>query len=206
MTHLTFDEISELAESRTEHPHMAACAECRETLRKVRELITAAHALPRDAAPPPEVWTALRSRVSRERAPARSRTWLLYSGWVAAAAVLVLAVWMNGRAPGRLDKLKAAQLSTSSAADPVVLLAVEKNYVGTVADLRLALESQRASLAPATIRVLEHSLAAIDTAIAEAREALARDPANEMLVRILSANYERKVELLQRATELSSSS
>jgi hypothetical protein len=60
-------------------------------------------------------------------------------------------------------------------------------------------------LSPATVRVVERSLATIDTAIAEARAALASDPANRSLVEILSANYERKVELLQRATELSSS-
>ena len=51
----------------------------------------------------------------------------------------------------------------------------------------------------------ERSLATIDSAIAEARAALAADPANEALVRNLSAHYERKVELLHRATELSSS-
>ena len=72
-------------------------------------------------------------------------------------------------------------------------------------ELPRTLDSQRATLAPYTVRVVERSLATIDSAIAEARAALAADPANEALVRILSAHYERKVELLQRATELSSS-
>jgi len=53
---------------------------------------------------------------------------------------------------------------------------------------------------------VERSLATIDTAIAEARVALTSDPGNQALVEILSSNYERKVDLLQRATELAPSS
>ena len=110
--------------------------------------------------------------------------------------------------PGPDRKAKGAKLARTPQPDASAMLvfAVEKNYVSTVAELRETLETQRASLSPATIRVLEHSLAAIDTAIAEAREALANDPANQTLVGILSANYQRKVELLQRATQLPSSS
>ena len=43
--------------------HLSECAACRETLRGVRELVAAARGLPRDVAPPPEVWGALRDRV-----------------------------------------------------------------------------------------------------------------------------------------------
>ncbi|MGH7678062.1 MAG: anti-sigma factor family protein [Gemmatimonadaceae bacterium] len=210
MNHLTFDQLSALAEgpepqAQSAEHHLAQCAECRETLAKLRQLIAAAHALPRDVAPPPEVWTALRSRVSHQVPRARAQTRWMYGGWIAAAAVVVLAVGMNVLMPARSNKAKAAKVAATPAT-PVLVLAVDRNYLATVAELRLTLESQRSTLSPATIRVLEHSLAAIDAAIAEAREALADDPANQMLVGILSANYERKVELLKRATELSSSS
>ena len=59
-------------------------------------------------------------------------------------------------------------------------------------------------MSPATVRTVERALTVIDSAIAEARAALAADPANAALIDILSAHYERKVDLLQRATELSS--
>jgi hypothetical protein len=88
---------------------------------------------------------------------------------------------------------------------PPVLYAVDKNYVATIRELRETLDAQRSKLAPSTIRTLETSLGVIDAAIAEARAALAADPANQALVDILSARYERQVDLLQRATELSSS-
>ena len=209
MTHLTFDEISQLAESRDTRAegHLAECAECRETLGKVRALIAAAQALPRDIAPPPEVWTALKSRVAPT--PARRASRWVRGGWMfAAAAIIVLAAGMLLFAPsGQISKAKAVKLARMNEPPTATLvLAVDNNYAATVAELRATLESQRATLSPSTIRVLERSLATIDTAIAEAREALASDPANQALLGILSANYEHKVQLLKRATQLTSSS
>lgn len=214
MTHLTFEEISELAESREQKAesrealHLSECAECRETLRKVRELVSAAHALPRDVAPPPEVWTALRERVAREPGLRHARRWW-HNGWLATAAAILLVVGTAILTPnfargGKLAKLKAKQ-TQSVVAQPVVLLAVDKNYLATVAELRATLDAQRPALAPSTVRAVERSLAVIDSAIAEARAALASDPANQALVDILSAHYERKVDLLQRASELTPS-
>jgi hypothetical protein len=215
MTHLTFEQISELVESRElkaeslEARHLSECADCRETLRKVRELVSSAHALPRDLAPPPEVWTALRDRVAREPGFRRATTRWWHNGWLATAAAIVLVVGTAILTPnlatrGKASKLKPTQ-NPSVAMQPVVLLAVDRNYVSTVAELRATLDAQRPALSPSTVRAVERSLAVIDSAIAEAREALASDPANQALVDILSAHYERKVDLLQRASELSSS-
>jgi hypothetical protein len=217
MTHLTFEEINELADGRTrsggypptgdgqEPTHLESCAECRDTLRRVRSLIAAAHALPRDVAPPPEVWDALQLRVAVRSGRSRTKWWV--GGWVAAAAAIVLLVGSAVLMPPAANKLKGSKPSASAqpVASPVMLAAVEQNYVRTVAELRATLDQQRATLSPATIRILERSLATIDTAIAEARAALASDPANQTLVDILSANYEHKLELLQRATQLSPS-
>lgn len=214
MNHLTFEQLSDLAESRdlrvesVEGRHIAECSACRETLRKVRELLAAARTLPRDIAPPAEVWTALRSRVGRT---ARRRTGSFWrAGWIAAAAAIVLFVGTAVILPRNAGKAKASKLARQTPvgglASPVVLSNVDRTYSATLSELREALDTQRSTLAPTTVRIVERSLATIDTAIAEARGALASDPANQALVDILSAHYERKVELLQRATELSSSS
>lgn len=224
MTHLDFEQISEIADGR-EHPpvgradghpaesrearHLAECGACRETLRKVRELVTAARGLPRDVAPPPEVWSALRERVAREPAGRLvTRRWW-HNGWMATAAAMLLVVGTAVLMPRTAGKAKGSKLPRATPVavlpSPVVLIAVDKNYAATVAELRESLDAQRPTLAPATVRTVERSLAVIDSAIAEARNALASDPANQALVDILSAHYERKVDLLQRATELSSS-
>jgi hypothetical protein len=49
--------------------------------------------------------------------------------------------------------------------------------------------------------VLEESLATIDRALADARGALAADPANAVLAEMLHANYEKKLDLLRRANQ-----
>jgi ABC-type sugar transport system ATPase subunit len=64
------------------------------------------------------------------------------------------------------------------------------------------LDQREASLAPETVAQLKSSLRTIDEAILEARNALARDPANKTLVEMLSGNYRQKVDLLRRTTEL----
>jgi hypothetical protein len=213
MTHLTFEQISEVAESRTpraeSREHLESCAECRATLERVQRLLDAAHALPRELAPPPEVWSALQERVkSAPRvAPARRRAWNV--GWLAAAAAVVFFVGAALLLPPTVGKGKGkgvvVQRATPDAGmmSPAVL-AVAQNYEPTLADLRRTLEQQRSTLSPATLQVIEKAVATCDTAIAEARAALASDPANQSLLQILSAQFEHKVELLQRATQLSS--
>ena len=207
MTHLTFEQISDLAErapgAEDREPHLAECGECRDTLRRVRSLVAAAHALPREVAPDAGLWPELRARVRRTpRRPARA--WAARFAWVAAAAVVVFAAGITVFMPRGTGKAKGAKIAPPSA-ELRLVNSVEANYAPTVDDLRRTLDAQRATLAPSTVRVVERSLATIDSAIAEARAALAADPSSEALVRILSAHYARKVELLQRATELSSS-
>jgi len=208
MTHLTFEEISELAESGVASPHLVDCGECQASLARVRALLAAAHALPRDVEPPPEVWAAVRARMAAERQVSRAsrhRWW--HNGWLATAAALMLmlgtATFVGVLARGRPTKAKG--MSVAAPPPSPVLLAVDRNYVATIRELRTALAGQRTTLSPATVQTVERSLRVIDDAIAEARAALAADPGNQALVDILASHYERQVDLLQRATELSSS-
>jgi hypothetical protein len=210
MTHLTFEQISELAESRTPRPesreHVASCGECRATLERVQRLLASAQALPRDIVPPPEVWTALQARVKSAPPRARAKSWNL--GWLAAAAAIVFLVGSALLLPPSVGKGKGkgavVQAPARAMVSPVVL-AVEDCYSPAIRDLRRTLDQQRVTLSPATLSVVERSLVTIDSAIAEARSALASDPANQALVQILSAQFEHKVDLLERATRLSSS-
>jgi hypothetical protein len=78
----------------------------------------------------------------------------------------------------------------------------ENNYLRTASRLQDLLDQQEGSLAPETVAQLRESLHTIDDAIIEARNALARDPANKLLVEMLSSSYRQKVDLLRRSTEL----
>jgi tetratricopeptide (TPR) repeat protein len=79
---------------------------------------------------------------------------------------------------------------------------IDPRYDEAIADLEQALQAGRSNLDPATIRVLEANLAAIDKAIAESREALDADPANVYLNNHLADARQRKLALLRRATAL----
>lgn len=82
---------------------------------------------------------------------------------------------------------------------PASFRSEETRYLGAIEDLQDTLDRERAELAPQTIAILERNLAIIDRAIAESRTALARDPANRDLSRMVLSAYEQKLQLLQRA-------
>ena len=210
------DDLLPASERVRVEQHVAACAECRREWVALRELLDLTAAAPRSIEPPSDDWTALRAELERRKEvvlpssgrhahPAWRRRAMLAAAALAlvASSSAVTAIVMRGRAPAEVAVAPGTQ-RVDSPALPVAYSATEADYLRTVAELAEALEAQRPSLAPSTIATVERSLRVIDDAIAEARDALANDPGNRVLVDILSANYERKLELLKRAAELSS--
>ena len=89
-----------------------------------------------------------------------------------------------------------ARIDTVGLADP--------QYDAAVADLEKALKNGRGQLDASTIAIVEHNLQIIDQAISQAREALVADPANSYLSGHLVEARRRKLDLLRRATALTS--
>jgi hypothetical protein len=83
-----------------------------------------------------------------------------------------------------------------------VMSATEPVYDREIAKLRTIVKSRRSQLDPATIAVLEQSIAVIDSAIAQSRSALTKDPASGFLANQLNHSLEKKVELLRTAAML----
>ena len=173
-------------------------------------------ALPREIAPPPELWSSIRA----ELAPRSARVWWA-SGWRLAAAGLVIAVGSSLatiavlRTREHAPMVATAPAATAPAATapaaggatgapqlPAQLVSTEQNYVRSVETLRRKLDERRDSLAPSTVATVERSLRIADSAIAEARAALERDPSNAVLAALFASNYERKIDVLRRAAEL----
>lgn len=172
-------------------------------------------ALPREIAPPSDLWSSIRA----ELAPRSSRGIRWTAGWRLAAAGLVIAasssiltlfamrardgerppvaVYTADSAPAhaRTPQHAPAQL-------PAHLVVAERSYARAIDALWRTLDERRDSLAPSTVATVERSLRIADSAIAEARSALEQDPANRVLADLLVSNYERKIDLLRRATEL----
>ena len=75
-------------------------------------------------------------------------------------------------------------------------------YDREISKLRTIVKSRRSQLDPKTVAVLEQSIAVIDSAIAQSRAALAKDPASGFLAEQLNHSLEKKVELLRTAAML----
>ncbi|MDB4891390.1 MAG: hypothetical protein JWL61_3245 [Gemmatimonadetes bacterium] len=82
------------------------------------------------------------------------------------------------------------------AADPV--------FASEISKLRRIVRDRRDQLDPKTVAVLEQSIAVIDSAIAQSRAALTKDPASGFLATQLNHSLEKKVELLRTAALLPS--
>jgi negative regulator of sigma E activity len=151
---------------------------------------------------------------------------------LAAAAIVVAAVsgglvWQVAQRAGRPEGLRddrPASTATASPADPATSADVaqpfraanadgtdvrvetvgmaDAQYDAAVADLEHALKTGRGRLDSSTIAIVEHNLQIIDQAINQAREALVGDPANTYLSSHLVEARRRKLDLLRRATAL----
>ncbi len=105
---------------------------------------------------------------------------------------------------------RAAAIAPASAALPNVravrnstrALNTAAVYDREVARLHAVIQTRRAELDPKTVAAIERSLAVIDTAIAQARGALAADPASRFLHGRLTDVLDKKVELLRTTAML----
>jgi len=96
----------------------------------------------------------------------------------------------------------AAPSSARLARAEGVMNEMQPVYDREISKLRTIMTSRRSQLDPKTVAVLEQSIAVIDSAIAQSRAALARDPASGFLAGQLNHSLEKKVELLRTAAML----
>ena len=77
---------------------------------------------------------------------------------------------------------------------------ITSQYSEALRSLEQDLAAGRDKLDPVTVAILEENLRAIDSAITEARGALARDPGNLYLNQHLESTMKKKIQLLRTAT------
>ncbi|HMG11697.1 MAG TPA: hypothetical protein VK571_00845 [Gemmatimonadaceae bacterium] len=196
--------------------HIAACAICGAEVESLNGILARAAELPKSIEPPAEAWANIRAAIERDKqavaadhGATRRDRWRPYA---LAAAIVLAAVLSSGGTALYLNSRNASTDSSrrvanndSSGAAPATLVAftIEENtYLRNVAVLQDLLDRQESSLAPETVAQLKASLRTIDEAILEARNALARDPANKMLIEMLSGTYRQKMDLMRRTAEM----
>ena len=192
--------------------HVAACEICADEVRWLQRVLARAAELPKSIEPPPEAWDNIKSVILRDEASLDSTRRARPIVWrhplvLAVAASIVVAVLSSIGTAAYLHsrETRTQSIANQEAGTPASFAAFtieENNYLRTVGVLQDILDQQESVLAPETVAQLKASLRTIDEAILEARNALARDPANKVLIDILSASYRQKVDLLRRTTEL----
>ncbi len=190
--------------------HLEGCPACVAFVEASEPRLDPVGALPRSVPPAGDLWPAIHARLTPRRSGGRGRI-ALPGWWLAAAAVLLIAVSSGVtalllRRGGSAPALSAGPPVRLSAGPPARVSAIEAQYASASADLAGALEKARARLAPETVATIQRNLATIDSALAESRRALARDPANAALEQLVVAAWRQKLDFLRRATALSTES
>lgn len=192
--------------------HLAGCEECRRTLDGLRHVVARARRL-EDRGPASDLWTGIVARISAAPAAAeivpigrpRRRTFSFTLPQLAAAAIGAVMLSASGAYLAlRTGSPAAAPVVVAEAPTARVGLAGfdEARYGAAVTELEQVLAAGRGRLDTATVRILEENLRIIDAALADAKAALAADPANPYLNGHLADTMRRKVALLKRATAL----
>jgi len=213
-THLTEDDRQTAADGtlsaeRRAHveAHLATCVACAADVARIAEFMkhTRESTSSAAAASLDELWSPIRARIEASKvvalgpeAPsttARPFGWLIATG-VAAAMLLTTLVLRTRTHEQPTDAV------VQVASDSSVLRAVAdstKAYEAEAQILLDRLEIQRATMRPEARAAIDRNLHTVDVAIAELKDAIARDPNNPALRQLLATSYRQKVELLKRA-------
>lgn len=212
--------------------HLSGCGSCASTYQALTSLLATAKGLPRSVLPADDFWPDLRKALNQRkdivlpsaglnatteggsthvhRLPRRTIAFLAAAAGILIALSSGITALVLRRGGGDVavgDSLPAA-LQPAGPRSGATFLAgfsqTESEFNRTIGELKQAVDTQRGQLSPETIRTVDRSLAVVDSAIAEARAALLADPNNQMLIDLLSASYQRKVDLLRRTSELGS--
>lgn len=185
------------AEAAALEAHAGSCADCARLLERLEPVLPAAAGLSKATPPADDLWPGIAERIGRGRvAPGIRLSWRA----LAAAAVLVVA------ASSGITTLLLRQRQPVAVQPPARVLTFEAEYAEAAQDLTVALERARQRLSPEAMTAIDRNLAVIDSALAEVRRALDRDPGNTVLEQLVTATWQQKMDLLRRAAALGGAS
>jgi hypothetical protein len=213
--HLTLDELGDLVDGSLSAPdaqraarHLDGCERCRSEMSRLRGVIAAAAALPKTVEPPPELWRTIREDLEARKVahlhvprPVPAWRWNPARAWLIAASIVVVTTTVL---LARSSARKPMNVGSGLGPPASTVERIELRYMPTLTQLSASLRERSASVPRKTIATVNQSLEIVDSAIAETRAALIQDPENRGIAELLSANYQRKMDLLKRASELAS--
>ena len=190
------------AERASFESHLATCASCQAVVADFTVIRAAGLSL-EPQLPSPQVWQRIAAAIEAEPKPAlgfNGAPWWRAFAPAASIAVLVAALsWTAAQlapVPGqRLAPVPAAE------AEPTSILAeyqlAERDLTSTIEGLERIANTDRAALDMETADVVKANLTVLDGAIGESREALKKEPENDVAQQSLFEALRNKVALLQ---------
>jgi hypothetical protein len=212
-THLTEDERHGLADGTLPseqlvraNEHLRSCESCAADLGRISALMTRVKGSPMPVGQVEDLWPAIRSRIEHTKvvslpnrpSVAASRRARRVIPWLVAA--IAAGVTIGYVVIPRDVQSGADAVPTSNGSGVSLIAAVDSAhaYEQEAQMLLNKLELQRAMLRPETRAALDRDLRVVDVAIAELKDAIARDPSNPALRQLLASSYRQKVDLLKR--------
>jgi putative zinc finger protein len=198
--------------------HLATCERCAALVRDLDDIRARAAELPL-LTPSRDLWPDIAARLStpvislderRAQSQIRRRHWLV-TGAAAAALIIATATGtvlvtrtMNHPPSTRLANTDSVVLPPiATAVVPVSeKLPAAVTYEREIDGLRSIVRDRRSQLDPKTLAVIERNLSVIDSAIAESRTALRKDPKSAFLADQLDHALDTKLELLRTVAML----
>ncbi len=206
---LTLSDYVDRTLDRHEHAvvarHLETCEQCRALIDDLREVTRAAAALD-PIVPPARVWGRIEQDIRRNpwRATGGGSSRSLYAWtWLAAAAVLVLAVFIGVRFAPSMNQTSAdATAAVTADAIEADLKLAEEHFQKVISGLERIANDENAAFDPETAATLQKNLAVINQAIDESRAAVSAEPASEQAQYSLIENFKTKLALLQDTVAL----
>lgn len=157
--------------------------------------------LPKAIEPERDLWPGIALAMDETAAPdiqQRSRLWPFAAG-IAATLVMTMLLSPLKEARVQSDAIRADSVA-SAAPEQVLLIEAQAAWVPEIRrtrneldpDFRIGLES----LPPETREMVENNLRQIHESLAEIHAALAADPGNLTLHRLLAGTYQQEIELI----------
>ncbi|HTO72328.1 MAG TPA: zf-HC2 domain-containing protein [Gemmatimonadales bacterium] len=178
--------------------HLAGCARCRGELDWLHTLAAQSKALPREIAPERELWSGIAGRMDGSNVVNTIRRRRFSFSPLALAAAAVALIALSVVATLLLVQHPAAPIAQQPPAPGVMNAGTNAEAAALVKLVGEVREFER-SLPPGTRALVAENLKLIDAAIAESERALAGQPGNAAVTRMLEARYQQRLELLEQA-------
>lgn len=189
--------------------HLAACVSCSESLSRLRALMEQAEELPSMVSPHNDLWPGISNQIEQKMVQSAVKSSpFRRPGWhsrplVTVAATFLIITFSVIALRLYSDRIDSVDKHFSEWTQGLVTFAaMEKQYMGATQDLIYSIDGYEGNLPESARKVIEENLELIEDAIHDSRVALINNPADGELQSMLSANYRRKVELLQWTAHL----